>query len=164
MNPVKAATKAACIALMSAVVTPCAKADEWNKKTVVAFSGPVEIPGVHLTGWKILLAVELSRTEKAAVLFTAAEIPVEFAEPIMTVDAPIVLQLKQAPVVAILPSGEEVQLAEVVTAPFGSSSGSGEDFACHSEFFGLPGLLGLLALCGALAFRFAASKFQTFRP
>ena len=33
-----------------------AKADDWNQKTVVTFSGPVEIPGVHLNGWGVLPA------------------------------------------------------------------------------------------------------------
>jgi hypothetical protein len=33
-----------------------ARADEWNKKSIITFSGPVEIPGVHLKGWGILPA------------------------------------------------------------------------------------------------------------
>jgi hypothetical protein len=33
-----------------------AKADEWNHKTVITYSGPVEIPGVHLKGWGVLPA------------------------------------------------------------------------------------------------------------
>jgi hypothetical protein len=45
-----------CAALLSAAFMPSAKADEWNKKTTVTFSGPVEIPGVHLKGWGILPA------------------------------------------------------------------------------------------------------------
>ena len=35
---------------------PVAMGDDWNRKTVMTFSGPVEIPGVHLTGWGILPA------------------------------------------------------------------------------------------------------------
>jgi len=35
----------ACAALMGAFITPSARADEWNKKTIFKFSGPVEIPG-----------------------------------------------------------------------------------------------------------------------
>jgi hypothetical protein len=45
-----------CLALMGAVFSPAAKADEWNRKTVMTFSGPVEIPGVHLKGWGVLPA------------------------------------------------------------------------------------------------------------
>jgi len=43
-------------ALMGAVFSPAAKADEWNRKTVMTFSGPVEIPGLHLKGWAVLPA------------------------------------------------------------------------------------------------------------
>ena len=187
-----------CLALLGAVSSPSAKADEWNRKTVMTFSGPVEIPGVHLKGWGVLpagtyvfkildsqsdrhivqifnkdetqciatilaipnyrlratgktvvtfrerpagepealrawfypgrnwgeefvypkaRAVELARANKTPVLSTAAEIPIEVAEPIKTPDHPVVLQLKQAPVMAIKPTGEEVQLATAVTPP-----------------------------------------------
>jgi hypothetical protein len=44
------------LVLIGAALTTTAKADEWNKKTVITFSGPVEIPGVHLTGFGILPA------------------------------------------------------------------------------------------------------------
>jgi hypothetical protein len=44
------------LALMGAVFSPAAKADEWNRKTVMTFSAPVEIPGVHLKGWGVLPA------------------------------------------------------------------------------------------------------------
>jgi hypothetical protein len=41
---------------MGMALTSNASADDWNKKTVVTFSGPVEIPGVHLEGWSVLPA------------------------------------------------------------------------------------------------------------
>jgi len=44
------------LALISAVFSPGAQADEWNRKTVMTFSGPIEIPGVHLKGWGVLPA------------------------------------------------------------------------------------------------------------
>jgi hypothetical protein len=50
------ATTVFCLALMSTVFSPSAKADDWNRKTVMTFSGPVEIPGVHLKGWSVLPA------------------------------------------------------------------------------------------------------------
>ena len=186
------------LALMGAVFSPAAKADEWNNKTVMTFSGPVEIPGVHLKGWGVLpagtyvfklldspsdrhivqifnedetqciatilaipnyrlratgktvvtfrerpagepealrawfypgrnwgeefvypkaRAVAIAKTTNTPVLFTAAEIPVEVAEPIKSADEPVVVQLKQAPVMAIKPTGEEVELVQVVTPP-----------------------------------------------
>lgn len=56
MKLFKAATAVCALALMSTVLTTGARADEWNKKTVITFSGPVEIPGVHLKGWSVLPA------------------------------------------------------------------------------------------------------------
>ena len=37
-----------CAAALTAVVAPGARADEWNKKTILTFSGPVQIPGATL--------------------------------------------------------------------------------------------------------------------
>ncbi len=45
-----------CLALAGVAFSPVAKADDWNQKTVISFSGPVEIPGVHLVGFKVLPA------------------------------------------------------------------------------------------------------------
>src|ERR1035438_7479542 len=56
MKLFKAATAVSCMALMGAILAPSAKADDWNRKTTMTFSGPVEIPGVHLTGWGVLPA------------------------------------------------------------------------------------------------------------
>ena len=187
-----------CSALAAALFAPIAQADEWNKKTVVTFSGPVEIPGVHLTGWGVLpagtyvfkvmdsqsdrhivqifnkeetaiyatvlaipnyrlkatdktvitfserpagepealrawfypgrqwgeefvypkaRAMEIAKLTNMPVLYTAAELPMETATAIKSADEPVVAQLKRAPVMAIHPTGEEVQLATVVTTP-----------------------------------------------
>ena len=56
MKRFKAATTVCFVALMGAVLAPGAKADDWNRKTTITFSGPVEIPGVHLIGWGVLPA------------------------------------------------------------------------------------------------------------
>ncbi len=57
MNIMRAVTTTAFgFALMSVVFSPGAKADNWNRKTKITFSGPVEIPGVHLKGWSVLPA------------------------------------------------------------------------------------------------------------
>ncbi|MEI9976217.1 MAG: hypothetical protein WDO73_31725 [Ignavibacteriota bacterium] len=44
------------LALMAVVFAPAVRADDWNRKTKITFSGPVEIPGVHLKGWAVLPA------------------------------------------------------------------------------------------------------------
>src|SRR5258706_9492933 len=56
MKLYKTATTVGCLALLGALLAPTAKADDWNRKTVVTFSAPVEIPGVHLKGWGVLPA------------------------------------------------------------------------------------------------------------
>src|SRR5580700_4464638 len=51
-----AATTMFCLALSGTMFVPSAIADEWNRKTTITFSAPVEIPGVHLAGWGVLPA------------------------------------------------------------------------------------------------------------
>ena len=244
MKLFKAATMVCCAALVGAVLAPSAKADDWNRKTVMTFSGPVEIPGVHLTGWGILpagtyvfkildsqsdrhivqifnkdetaiyatilaipnyrlkvtdktvitfserpagepealrawfypgrnwgeefvypkaRAMELAKETKTAVLFTAAELPVEVAEPIKTADEPVVAELKQAPVMAVQPTGEEVQLAEVVTPPPAETvavAAPPEELPATAGTMPLISLFGLMALGAALAVRGFAKRLQ----
>jgi hypothetical protein len=233
------------VALASAMLAPSAKADDWNKKTVITFSGPVEIPGVHLAGWGVLpagtyvfkildsqsdrhivqifsqdeltvyatilaipnyrlratdqtvitfserpagqpealrawfypgrnwgeefvypkaKAIELAQATNLPVLFTPADIPVEVAEPIKSVDEPVVVQLKQAPVMAVKPTGDEVQEAEVVTPPPAQTEVAEtvpEKTLPHTASpFPLIGLLGLLALGGAFTLRAVRSRVQ----
>jgi LPXTG-motif cell wall-anchored protein len=56
MKYFKAAATVCGLALLGAALTCNAFADESNKKTVITFSGPVEIPGVHLVGFGVLPA------------------------------------------------------------------------------------------------------------
>jgi len=237
-----------CVALLSAALAPAAKADAWNRKTVVTFSGPVEIPGVHLAGWGVLpagtyvfkildsqsnrhivqifnkeetqvyatilaipnfrlqatdktvitfrerpagqpealrawfypgrnwgeefvypkaKALEIAKATNTAVLFTPVEIPLEVAEParIQTADAPVVEELRRAPIMAVTPSGEEVQLAQVVTPPPAAemqAAAASVDTQQMTPETTLPatastlpliGLFGLVALGGAFAVR-----------
>jgi len=232
-----------CLALTSAVFSPAAKADEWNRKTVMTFSGPVEIPGVHLKGWGVLpagtyvfkildsqsdrhivqifnkdetqvfatilaipnyrlkvtdktvvtfrerpagepealrawfypgrnygeefvypkaRAMELAKEANTPVLFTVAEIPVEVLEPIQTTDHPVVVQLKQAPVMAVKPTGEEVEVAQVVAPPPVEVAEVTAPVAAvlpaTSSTLPLIALLGLLALGGAFVLRSAQKR------
>ncbi len=234
-------TSAFCLALMGAVFSPAAKADEWNRKTVMTFSAPVEIPGVHLKGWGVLpagtyvfkildsqsdrhivqifnkdetqvyatilaipnyrlratdktvvtfrerpagepealrawfypgenygeefvypkaQAVALAKETNTPVLFTAAEIPAEVAEPIKTADEPVVVELKQAPVMAIQPTGEEVELAAVVTPQRSEEPVAQATLPATASTMPLIALLGLLALGGAFVLRLAQRRLQ----
>jgi hypothetical protein len=240
------------LALTGAVLSPLAKADEWNKKTTMTFSQPVEIPGVHLKGWSILpagtyvfkifdsqtdrhivqifnqdetqiyatilaipnyrlkatdktvvtfrerpagqpealrawfypgenygaefvypktKAVELASTGNTVVLFTPAELPAEVTDPVALTAEPTIAQLKEVPVKAVQPTGEEVEIAAVVapapavvaaqpaavapeTAPMQVAA---VEMPKTASFLPLIGLLGLMALGGALVLR----KIQT---
>ena len=229
---------------MGAVLAPTVKADDWNRKTVITFSGPVEIPGVHLQGWGVLpagtyvfkildsqsdrhivqifskdektvyatilaipnyrlkatsktvmtfrerpagqpealrawfypgknwgeefvypkaKAIELAKTTKTPILFAAVEIPVEVTEPAKLADPPVLMQLRQAPIMAIKPTGEEVQLVEVVTPPPALAetqvaSAPAATLPATGSTLPMIGLFGLIALCGAFAIRSVAVR------
>src|SRR5205085_1494821 len=110
---------------------------------------------------------ELAKATNLPVLFTAAEIPLEIAEPIKSADAPVVAVLKQAPIMAIKPTGEEVQIAEVVTPPpaqaeVASTSAHEAErmLPATASSFPMIALFGLLALGGALILRRAEKRLQ----
>jgi hypothetical protein len=246
MNIFKASTTVGCIALIGALSTPSARADDWNNKTTITFSGPVEIPGVHLKGWGVLpagtyvfkllnsendrhivqifsadektvyatilaipnyrmkstektvitfrerpagepealrawfypgkqwgdefvypkaRAMEIAKTTNTPVLFTPVEIPVEVTEPIQAVNAPAVVALQQAPVMAIQPSGEQVEMAQVVTPPPAAEVAVAQAPApvpdtlpATGSSLPLIGLMGLLALAAGLSLRLADNR------
>jgi hypothetical protein len=235
-----------CLGLMSVVLAPAANADDWNRKTVISFSSPVEIPGVHLTGWGVLpagtyvfrildsqsnrhivqilnkdetiiyatilaipnyrlkatdktvitfrerpagepealrawfypgrnwgeefvypktKAVALAKATNTPVLFTPVEIPLEVVGPIKSADAPLVLELKRAPIMAIKPTGEEVKLAEVVTPPPTQpeavvASAPEKTLPATASPLPLIALLGLLALGGAGTLRLVQKRVR----
>ena len=222
--------------LTAVALAPSARADDYNEKTVITFSGPVEIPGVHLKGWGVLpagtyvfklvnsqsdrhivqifsadektvyatilaipnyrlkatgktvitfrerpagepealrawfypgknwgeefvyhksVAIELAKSTNTTVLTTPAEIPVE-VETIQAVDEPVIAQLREAPVQAVQPTGETVELAQVVTPPPPDQVAA----ALPATASNLPliALLGLLALGGAFFLRTAEKR------
>jgi hypothetical protein len=241
MKLLKESTTVGCLVLMGAFFTPNAKADEWNNKTVMTFSGPVEIPGVHQQGWGILpagtyvfklldsnsdrhivqifsqdektviatilaipnyrlhatdktvisfserptgepealrawfypgknwgdefvypkvRAMEIAKTTNVPVLYTEAVIPLEVAELIKSADAPVVVQLKQAPIMAVQPTGEQVELAAVVTAPPAvelpvapTPMAIADTLPATASTLPLIGLIGLISLFAALSVR-----------
>ena len=242
MTFLKAVPTVFCAALIGAAISPSVKADDWDRKTVITFSAPVEIPGVHLAGWGVLpagtyvfkildsasdrhivqifskdeltiyatilaipnyrlqatdktvmtfrerpvgqpealrawfypgrnfgeefvypktKALELAKATNTIVLYTPAEITPEVTTPIKSAEEPVVVELKQAPVMAIKPTGEEVQVTEAVTAPpaevlVAENRAPVAEQTLPKTASPLPliGLFGLLALSGALALRF----------
>jgi hypothetical protein len=236
MKIFKAATTVCCMALTAVALAPSARADDYNEKTVVTFSGPVEIPGVHLKGWGVLpagtyvfklvdsksdrhivqifsadqktvyatilaipnyrlkatgktvitfrerpagqpealrawfypgknwgeefvyhksVAIELAKSTNTTVLTTPAEIPVE-VETIQAVDEPVIAQLREVPVQAVQPTGEVVELAQVVTPP--PPDQVAEVLPATASSLPLIALFGLLALGGAFLLRTAEKR------
>jgi len=107
-------------------------------------------------------ALELAKATKLPVLYTEVEVPVEVAQPIKTADEAVVVQLKQAPVRAIQPTGEEVELAQVVTPPpaVQTQAEIAETRSLPKTASPLPliALFGLVFLGGALTLRFAERR------
>lgn len=250
MNLLGTASTALCLTLLGTMYAPVAKADDWNRKTTVTFSGPVEIPGVHLKGWAVLpagtyvfkildsqsdrhivqifnkeetevyatilaipnyrlqatdktvitfserpagepealrawfypgrnwgeefvypkaKAMELAKNTNVPVLFVADEIPTEVTETIKTADAPLVAELKKVPIMAVRPTGEEVQLAAAVTPPPAMAADTTADRTKELPATELPAtgsplmlvaMLGMLALLGAFGLRTAVKRIQ----
>ncbi len=69
----------------------------------------------------------------------------EVSEPIKTVDEPVVAQLRAAPIAAIQPTGEQVELAQVVTPPPPAEFVARRS-TTHGSILPLMALFGLLAL------------------
>jgi hypothetical protein len=233
MTILRAAVNVFAIGLLGATLIPSARADEFNRKTVITFSGPVEIPGVHLTGWGVLpagtyvfkimdsqsdrhivqifskdektvyatilaipnyrltptdktvvtfrerpagepealrawfypgrnwgeefvypkaKAVVLAKVSNVPVLAIAAEVTLEVEKP----EVPeVVAQLKQAPIIAVKPTGEEVEVAQVIQTAPAQAVAELTPAALPETASSLPliGLFGLLAIGGALAVR-----------
>ena len=242
----KATTTVFCLALMGVVFSPTASASEWNRKTTMTFSGPVEIPGVHLKGWGVLpagtyvfkivdsnsdrhivqifnesetqvyatilaipnyrlratdktvvtfrerpagepealrawfypgrnwgeefvypkaKAIELAKETNTPVLYTETDMALEVTQPLLPVTAPEVAQLKQAPIGAIQPTGEVVEVAAVVTPPPAvelrpdvEPTQLAAALPQTSSLLPLIAMLGLLALGLGMAFRMVQKR------
>ena len=244
MNYLRTVPTVLCAAIIATAFALSVKADDWNRKTVVTFSQPVETPGVHMQGWAVLpagtyvfkvldsksdrhivqisnqdetvvyatilaipnyrlkatsktvmtfretppgqpdvlrawfypgknfgdefvypkaKALELAKVSNTPVLYTPVEITPEVAAPITSPDEPVVVALKQAPILAVQPTGEDLQLTEVVTAPpaealVASNDAPPTELPKTASPMPLIGLLGLLALGAAFTLRFARTR------
>jgi hypothetical protein len=108
-------------------------------------------------------ALALAKVTNSPVLYTSAEIPVEVAAPITSAEEPVVVQLKQAPILAVQPSGEDVEVAQVVTAPpaealVATNDAPAAELPKTASPMPLIGLFGLLALGAAFTLRFARTR------
>jgi len=92
-----------CAAALTAVMAPGARADEWNKKTILTFSGPVQIPGATLPAGSYVFkladipgnrhVVQVFDKDEKKIYTTMLAVPNQRAEPS---DKPIVLFSERA--------------------------------------------------------------------
>jgi hypothetical protein len=90
-------------AALTALLAPGARADEWNKKTILTFSGPVQIPGVTLPAGSYVFkladlqgnrhVVQVFDKDEKKIYTTMLAIPNDRLEP---ADKPIVLFSERA--------------------------------------------------------------------
>jgi hypothetical protein len=232
MNRFKVMATIFCVSLMALVVSPRVEADGWNKKTVVTFRQPVEIPGgivlpagtyvfklldsmsdrhivqifnrdqthiyatilaipnyrLQVTDKTVMTfgerwagspqairawfypgdnsgqefvypkrrAVELAKVTSLPVLAMPSELESEIAKPATSVSDEPVVALKEAPLTAVKPTGEEVEIAQVVTPPPVQTTDTdtaqrGELLPQTASQLPLLGLIGLLSLCAGFA-------------
>jgi hypothetical protein len=102
-------------------------------------------------------AMELAKETNTTVLSTTSELPDDVAQPMLTVTEPQVAQLKEAPVEATQPTGQQVEMATVVTPPPATelepdtppAQVAAMTLPKTASPLPLIGLVGLLALGGA---------------
>jgi len=208
-----------CLSLVALAFLPSAKADEWDRKTTVTFSAPVEVPGVgaqtlpagtyifkildsasdrHIVQifnermdhvYTTILAIpnyRLKSTDKTVMTFgeraagqpeairawfypgrqwgeefvypkfRAVELAKLTGQPVLA--TPIELEkapieaLKTAPIVAIEPTGEEVEVAKVVEPP-PVEVAAAQSLPQTASLLPLVGLIGLLSLGAGVTLR-----------
>ena len=218
-----------CLFALCVLVVPTVTADDWNRETVITFSGPVEVPGVgaqtlpagtyvfkifdslsdrHIVQifsqdkthvFTTILAIpnyRLKATDKTVVTFRerpagepealrawfypgrqwgeefvyakprAIELAKEVNEPVLATPIELatapVEALRTAPVEAVAPTGEPVELAQVVEPPPAAEVASqpmvAEALPKTASSLPLIGLIGLLSLGAGLALSVVAKR------
>jgi hypothetical protein len=92
-----------CAAAMTVMLAPAAHADQWNKKTILTFSGPVQIPGATLPAGSYVFkladipgnrhVVQVFDKDEKKIYTTLLAIPNDRLEP---TDKPVVLFAERA--------------------------------------------------------------------
>jgi len=213
MKLLKSLRNTLCLAMLFLVAMPAARADDWNRKTVITFSGPVEVPGVgaqtlpagtyvfkildsqsdrHIVQisnkeethvFTTILAIpnyRLHATDKTVITFRerpagepealrawfypgrewgeefvyaktrAIELAKEVNEPVLATPIELaaapVETLNTAPVEAVAPTGEPVELAQVVEPPPLAAAATTEELPQTASSLPLIGLFGVLMM------------------
>ncbi|HEV2173080.1 MAG TPA: hypothetical protein VGR71_05915 [Nitrospira sp.] len=235
MTLMRAAPAVFSMALLGVALSPSLKADDYDKKTTMTFSGPVEIPPVYITGMRVLpagtyvfklvnsssnrhivqifnkeqtkiyatilaipnyclvpkdktvitfnegvkgrpeairawfypganwgeefvypktKAVELAKVTNVPVLALQADVPLEVAKP---EEPTVVSVLQQAPIIAVKPTGEVVEIAQVIQttpqppASVAAAPAQAPVLVAENKLPATASSLPLIMLCGLLA-------------
>lgn len=234
MNRIKIVATILCLSFMALAFSANVQADTWNKKTVVTFSQPVEVPGgvvlpagtyvfelvdslsdrhivrifnkdkthvyatiLAIPNWRLKVtdktvmtfgersvgspeairswfypgansgeefvypkrrAVELAKITNMPVLAMPSEMESAIITPTITVDEKPAVAFREATITAVNPTGEEVEVAQVITAQpaqampekqtvtEGNTSNSARSLPQTASTLPLLGLVGLLSL------------------
>lgn len=233
MNRIKVTVATFCLALVAVGASTSALADNWNKKTVVTFSQPVEVPGnvvlpagtyvfelvdswsdrhivrifnkdkthvyatiLAIPNWRLDVtdktvmtfgersvgspeairswfypgansgeefvypkrrAMELAKVTNMPVLAIPTEMETVIVTPTATMDEKPAIAFREAPITAVKPTGEEVEVAQVITTPpvkatpepmmaMDDSSKNVRTLPQTASTLPLIGLIGLLSL------------------
>src|SRR3954449_7294951 len=97
-----------CAAALMAPLAPAARADEWNKKTILTFSGPIQIPGATLPAGSYVFkladipgnrhVVQVFDKDEKKIYTTLLSVPNQRLEPS---DKPGILFSERAPASAV---------------------------------------------------------------
>src|SRR3990170_1557041 len=93
-------------------------------------------------------AVELAKITNEPVLFIPSALGPYIVAPVKSLDEPPVVALKQAPITAVTPRGEEVEIAQVIEPPPVQTASA--RLPQTASIFPLIGLIGLLSLGAGL--------------
>ena len=106
-------------------------------------------------------AVALAKSNNTPVPSMPVALAVNTTKPASTMNAPQVTAMRQAPLKAQTPNGEELEIAEVFEAPDPVQTAQPQlpaTLPATGSPFPLIGLVGLFSLAAALGLRFAAAK------
>ena len=97
-------------------------------------------------------AIELAKITNEPVLYFPEELAPEITKPVKSLDEPPVVALKKAPIMAVTPRGEEVEIAQVVEPPpVQTASARPPVLPQTASPLPLVGLIGLLSLGAGFA-------------
>jgi hypothetical protein len=105
-------------------------------------------------------AIVLAKANNQPVASMPDEQAANTTKPAKTMREPHIVAMKQAPIKAQKPTGEEVEIAEVFLAPPAEPAPAPQRLPTTASSLPLIGLIGLLSLAGAVSLRFVSRTIR----